>query len=171
MPEWYMAVATVVAFGGGIFALVNGYRTMRQSSPTEKLKKDIQKKWEKFYKHRWDAIIDRLEQSEQRVQKVEDIVKYVDSERTTRRFENIDEKLDYDNRRIRAMLDTAHSQQSFLKLLLEAQMQSLTHLSEGDHQGELKQVAQKIHEFLFHEATKVDNEAIKAVDLRAESRD
>ena len=151
MPEWFTTTAAVIAFCGGIFAAVNGYRTMKRTSPLEEVKKEMQNKWDKFYNDKWDDVKARLE-------KVEDIVKHVDSERTKLKFEDINQKLDNDNRRIKAIAETSRIQQQFLILLLKAQQQSLAHLSDGNHKSGLKQVADEIQEFLLYEATRVEHE-------------
>ena len=151
MPEWLVYFFAVCGGLGGIFAAVNGYRTMKRTSPIAEIKKEIKDNWDKFYNDKWDGVKERLE-------KVEDIVRHVDSERTKLAFEDINAKLDNDNRRIKAIIETSHIQQKFLVLLLKAQQQSLAHLSDGNHRSGLKQVSDEIQEFLLYEATRVAHE-------------
>jgi superfamily II RNA helicase len=145
MPEWFVISAGIVAFGGGLFGLVNGYRVMKRTSPTEELKKEQHEKWNKFLNEKWDKAIERLD-------KVEETIKYVDSDRTKKRFEGIEDKLDSDNRRLKALADITRSQQRFLIMLLKSQQQVLIHFSDGNHKNSLKQVSEEIHELLLNEA-------------------
>ena len=149
MPEWYLIAAALVAFAGGVFGMVNGYRAMKKSSPFEEMKKEITDKWKAFYNDKWDKVIERLEA-------VEEAVKHVDSDRTKRKFEDIDEKLDNDHARIKMINVSVRSQQRFLVLLLKSQQQILAHLAEGNHTGALQDIEKEIQELLLHEATRVD---------------
>jgi uncharacterized membrane protein YcjF (UPF0283 family) len=147
MPEWFTIIAAIVALGGGMFGAVNGYRTMRKTSPVEEIRKEQHDAW-KEHEAKWGKCVERLD-------KVEEIVKHVDNDRTRRRFDEIDEKLDNDNRRIKLVAETSNSHQRFLVLLLKAQQQTLVHLSEGNHSAGLKKVSDEIQEFLIHEAAKL----------------
>lgn len=149
MPEWFTAVAAVIALAGGIFGAVNGYRSMKRSSPIEETKKENSEKWKTFYSEKWDKTIERIE-------RVEETVRHVDSERTQRKFEEIDSKLDNDHRRICTIIDTTKSQQRFLVLLLKSQQQALVHFVDGNHTKGLKQVSEEIQDFLLNEATRCD---------------
>ncbi len=147
MPEWFTGLAAIIALGGGVFGAVNGYRTMKRSSPVEEVRKENLDKWRNFYNDKWDKTIERLD-------RIEEIVESFDGNHAHERFERIDEKLDNDHRRINIITDNIKSQQKFLVLLLKAQHQSLAHLADGNHKTALMQVSDEIQEFLLNEATR-----------------
>jgi hypothetical protein len=149
MPEWFTGLAAIVGVLGGIFGAVNGYRSMKRTSPVEEVRKENHDRWKAFYTDKWDRIVER-------VNALEETVKHVDSEQIHLRFERIDEKLDNDNRKINMIIEATKSQQRFLVLLLKAQQQSLTHLADGNHKVALMQVSEEIQEFLLTEATRFD---------------
>lgn len=147
MPEWMTIIAALVALAGGIFGVVNGYRSMKRSSPLDEVRRENTEQWKKFYDVKWDKMVDRME-------RVEDTVRHVDSEQTRKRFEELEGKLKRNDRQIEAIADTTKNQQRFLLLLLRAQQQSLNHLSDGNHAKELKEVSNEINDFLLSEATR-----------------
>jgi len=150
MPEWLSELSGYVGFVSIILAAVITYRNWKKSSPIEEVKKEINDKWDKFYHSKWDDTIERLD-------KVEEIVKHVDSDKTNKKFVEIDAKLDSDNKKIKAITEATQNQQRFLILLLKSQQQALIHLSEGNHAAALKDISHEIQEFLIKEATKSIN--------------
>jgi septal ring factor EnvC (AmiA/AmiB activator) len=149
MPEWFLVIAAIISLGGGAFGAVNGYRTMKRTSPIEEVKKEAHNKWKSFYDEKWDKLISEVEQ-------IKETVRNVDSERNNLRFDEISRKLDNDNRRISTITDATKQQQRFLVLLLKSQQQSLVHMSVGNHVAALRQVSEEITDFLLNEATRCD---------------
>jgi hypothetical protein len=149
MPEWFTTLAAVVALFGGIFGAVNGYRSMKRTSPVEEVRKENHDRWKAFYNDKWDKLVERVD-------KAEEMLEHVDSDQTRKHFREIDDKLDNDHRRIGAIIETTKSQQRFLVLMLKSQQQALVHLADGNHRASLTALSEEITAFLLSEATRCD---------------
>jgi hypothetical protein len=149
MPEWLSQLAVLVGLVGGIFGAVIGYRNWKRTSPVEEVKTEMHDKWKAFYSDKWDKMVDRVD-------KMEETVASFGGDHTRERFERIDEKLDNDNRRIGAIIETTKSQQRFLVLMLKSQQQALVHLADGNHKTSLTALSEEISAFLLSEATRCD---------------
>ncbi|GHU52622.1 hypothetical protein AGMMS49975_08800 [Clostridia bacterium] len=149
MPEWFVGFAALIALGGGIFGAINGYRTMKRTSPIEEIKKEVHDKWKSFYADKWDKTIERIEN-------IEETVRHVDSERTQTKFRDIDAKLDNDNRRIESLVNITRSQQKMIVLVLKSQMLMIQHATDGNHVDKMKDIEREIQDFLLNEVTRCE---------------
>jgi len=146
LPEWFYFLAAVAGLVGGIISIINGWRIMKRTSPLEEIKKESKDTWDKFYKEKWDKLIERVEE-------INSSAGHVDCTKIKERFDDIDSKLDKDNSWIKTASAIMRRQQRFLSLILKTEQKILMHLAEGNHKGELAAMSNEIQSVLLDEAT------------------
>jgi len=91
----------------------------------------------------------RLEELEKWKNEVQYKIQKIDIDEIAEQQKNFDKLIENDNKRLKELEKDMHDLRLGMKLLLSSNMQILSHLSDGNHSGELKDTANKINQFLI----------------------
>lgn len=137
---------TISAIGVSITALIINCRKVKKESPNEIFKTEV--------KDDFGKIINRLEETEGRQTSMQRQLTSLEEKHDNCQAEIVKKKLDNDNRRIQTLGDSIMSLQRVLIAMLEAQQAILSHLSDGNHKGALKEANAKVIKTLSEEFKK-----------------